>query len=199
MANMVASWATYRRNAPRLKLRVRRRPHNIREAYLAEDKSRWCTSFHVHAINRSAADVQVEKVQMIGWMPSFWPVGVAMRYAFRRLLEMPVIAQFFDFTFLEGEDQKVIPAHGGVRWVLADLISRGPYPQRWYTALMAFQLRVTLTNGREIRSRPMPLRRVVAEHREVYKAGLAFVERSKGDVTLDDALKELEEERKGTA
>ncbi|MEU5069597.1 hypothetical protein AB0G95_36815 [Streptomyces virginiae] len=134
------------------------------------------------------------------WLPSFWPLSIVTNYLYREmLLENPQFMEAFDVTFLEGEDQKLIPAHGGARWVLTDMISRRPYSGELRADVMAFQLRVTLTNGREVLSFPMPLRRVVADHREVYKAGLAFVERAKGGATLDDALRELEEERKGAA
>lgn len=59
---------------------------------------------------------------------------------------------------------------------------------------------MTLAHGREVLSRPMPLRGVVAELRAVHEEGLYFVARKRnGGATWGDALRALEEERNGAA
>lgn len=191
-ANMLASWASYRRGGPRLKLAV---DHRIRGSFGdmdEDDPSTWRAYLHVHVRNRSAAAVEVQDVSL----------GATIPTAFRLLTEFSgfygaiTLATMLKATVIDGEDQMSIPAFGGVRWVLDEEFTTMARPSFLATHLLLFHVKVTLTNGQEVRSRKMlylSAKRTNALVHSLRKDQLRT--RAASAATLDDALRELETER----
>ncbi|MCC5479059.1 hypothetical protein [Streptomyces barringtoniae] len=197
MINMFVSAATYRRGGPRLKLSFELQPYQPREALLAEDRNRWRSYLHVHVRNRSSASVEVETVQI-------YPVMVFMALLGSLLWKEDMFANFLNFayhsrvSFLDGEDKKKIAPFSGSRWVLDESFTTMARPNKWVARALLFRVRVTLTNGQEVQSRPMFYLKARKHQAAMYKEFEATLDNRKRaeTPTLDDALKEQESEAK---
>jgi len=184
MSSMLVSLATYRRGGPRLKVRAEIAPHNAHDAYRSGDVTKWRQSWHVHVINRSSATVEVEKVEVLPWVPP--PTGrIYGRIFYKKILTNPTIRSFSTVIWLEGEDKKKLEGFGGARWVLSEKMSSVPIPDMgWANNLLFLTLRVTLTNGREAYSTPFRFTYLAKRHHTVFTNLTRLAEREK-----EDALK----------
>ncbi|MZD52670.1 hypothetical protein [Streptomyces sp. SID5606] len=193
LANMTAAWASYRRGGPRLKVKVDYRPRVYVQYMDDEDPESWRSHLHVHVRNHSAAAVEVHEVVIV---PSVLFRRLSEYRKYGRLLSL---ASLLKVEVIDGADQMSIPAFGGVRWVLDEKFTVMARPSWLASRTLLFQVQVTLTNGQEVRSRR---RRYISAKRSstlTYTLARTLREvaaRRRAPVaTLDDALRELEEQR----
>ncbi|MFD5445964.1 hypothetical protein [Streptomyces tendae] len=194
LANMTAAWASYRRGGPRLKLRVEYRPRVFVQHMDLTNPSSWRNHLHVHVRNHSAAAVEVHEVVI---MPSIY---------LRRLTEYRKSSHLWDLAplckveVIEGADHMSVPAFGGVRWILDEAFTVMARPSWLASRTLLFQVQVTLTNGQEVRSRRYRYLAAKRSNSVTYLLATHFraivAQRGAPVTTLDDALRELEEERK---
>ncbi|MDO0937142.1 hypothetical protein QQY66_37525 [Streptomyces sp. DG2A-72] len=197
--NMLVTLATYRRGGPRLKVRVTRRPYKLYDAYLAGNETKWRMSYHVHVVNRSSASIEVEKVQVIPHLTrlTIIPYNPILRSLINReLLNYPELDSWTGIEFLEGGDRKKIEPFGGARWILQDKLSamattwiEKGLPDFLFSVATSLQLRVTLTNGREIYSHPISLRKLAKENDRVSQDVAEFANKQAtipGQLSFDD-------------
>jgi hypothetical protein len=150
-SNMLISAATYRRGGPRMKIRALRFPLNPFRAFNTGDDSLMERVIHIHVINRSASAVNIDRVELDLYrrIPKWIERSLLMRSAlpWKDAPEM--------LSFIEGADRKNIPPFGGVRWIMREQINR-PKLRLWFRLLFISareaRVRVTLTNGAQIRS-----------------------------------------------
>ncbi|MEU0427593.1 hypothetical protein ABZ235_29035 [Streptomyces canus] len=198
LANMLISAATFRRGGPRVKLHVRFRA-SLKSPFLSvEDPTTWRGYLHVHVRNRSSVSVEVENVRIVPstvLMVAFWPfiVNKEALNSYANLIFFPSTARF-----LQGEEKTKVEAWGGARWVLDEDVTTRARPEKWVARLLLFRVRITLTNGREIHSRPMLYLKARRLNTAVYQHLERVTAKQKREEapTLDDALLELEREQK---
>ncbi|MFF1768431.1 hypothetical protein [Streptomyces sp. NPDC058249] len=183
--NMLISAATYRRGGPRLKLRIIRAPHRLYDAYKAGDQTKWRAYLHVHVMNRSGANVKVEKVQIIPHM-----LPMPGRRAIVRSLEarMDHTARA---TFIEGENRMNIDPFDGVKWIVNHSL-RPESLRALARGRVILQLRVTLANGMDVYSHPFSARRL-AKSDEAIRKNIERIAQESG-LTGQLAFDDLEED-----
>ncbi|MFD3924904.1 hypothetical protein [Streptomyces sp. NPDC058614] len=220
LGNWLTSLATFRRGGPRLKVKVRLWPHDILAAYNSGDTTKWRTSWHVHIANTGAAAMEVEKVEVTPWTPPrpltlfFFPGPLALHRLLRLTLfflpETTAVHRFLaeiramsvptNVVWLEGEEKKRIEPYGGTRWIVNDVLQDSAETSLilWTPGSFGMlALRVTLTNGREVTSRPVFLHVVLHKHNVIHRSlsRLAEEQRQKaekesGQLSFDDLQEE---------
>ncbi len=135
-SNMVISALTYRRLRPKVKVRFRWEPVGVEEPLAQHVPSDFQNGFHVHVRNVGPTEVHIKSVKVV------------CRHKFTTLsIPIPVRFKWATSAALVGEDREMkIPAFGGVSWQ----ISR---PFNYAQSFKHAAVQVTLTNGRETRSR----------------------------------------------
>ncbi|MFH9871079.1 hypothetical protein ACH4NT_34015 [Streptomyces lydicus] len=193
--NMIMTIASYRRSGPRLKLTVSyRRLFEPRPDL--RNRDRWRGYLHVHVRNYSSVAVEVDVVTL---RPFFLPNPFSFGVLFGTRGSIGKSNRFLDpfdsiVDRIEGEEKVAIPAFGGVRWVLDESFTVMTRPGKWESRFLMFRVAVTLTNGREIYSRPMSYLKAKRFSSKVYQAldnaELARAARDVASASLDDASQE---------
>ncbi|MCX5330009.1 hypothetical protein [Streptomyces sp. NBC_00140] len=199
-SSMLISLAAYRRGGPRVKMRVARGTFMLPAAYLTGDETRWRTSYLIRLVNRSSTSMEVEKVQTIlqpSWL--MLPFRRVLRSAINtELLNRPGTESGMAVEFLYGQDRMKIDPFGGTRWVVQDRTTglsdltqgvRGFV----FSLLTSMGIRVTLTSGREIYSRPMSIRKIARENDRIFRIVSEFSRKqatNAGQLSFDDLAKE---------